>query len=523
MRQAGPIAVVALMLWAEPVLAQSFSYLPPGDLVPGSGEGREDYTVYAPGIRFPVEVAPAFVNSQVWGHGGSQGPGGSQCDEVNYSYPWRDNYCESRQWEMPLCPTGIGHQGEDMRPSTCDNHTHWAVATVDGTITNVGSYSVYLTAADGTRYDYLHMSNVQVAVGQEVLRGDRLGYVSNVFGGTPTTIHLHFNLRQFVDGLGEVYVPPYLSLVEAYQALINLPPQGELSSSDCEAIGGWALDPDGPDEAVDVLLSFDGPADDPAALQVALVADLARATPCEPAESCSHGFELPTPYGLLDGEIHAVYGYAYDTELELGVELAGSPAEIQCTLGALDGYRRELVGDAMEAWKLSEPLDRVEVSAATLAALPETLPLGDDPELVTDDSRSALWVIDGALKRPVADEAVARAWRLDGDGAASWLAADLAQVPTGPPLRSRPLLLTAAGGPSYLLDDDLATAPDEPAGEPGTADGVVGTNEGCACASAAGGGASGAWWLGPLISGCWALRGRRRRAGGGGPRGAALR
>ena len=34
---------------------------------------------------------------------------------------------------------------------------------------NVGSYSVYLTASDGTRYDYLHMRPVLVSSGERVV------------------------------------------------------------------------------------------------------------------------------------------------------------------------------------------------------------------------------------------------------------------------------------------------------------------------------------------------------------------
>jgi hypothetical protein len=88
------------------VLAQEPFYLPVGDLLPGSGEGLADPTVYAPGMRYPIEVGPSYPNSQVYMNGGSMGPGGSQCDAVNYSYPWRDNYCEKRTWDMPLCPAG---------------------------------------------------------------------------------------------------------------------------------------------------------------------------------------------------------------------------------------------------------------------------------------------------------------------------------------------------------------------------------------------------------------------------------
>ncbi len=164
------LVLAGVGLTAAPAVAAPWSYDDPGVLEPNSGQGREDWMVYAPGMRFPMEAGPAFANSQVYRPGGSQGPGGSQCDAVNYDYPWRDNYCEIRSWDMPLCPAGTGHQGQDIRPATCEKSVHWNVSTVDGSVTNVGSYSVYVTAADGTRYDYLHGDNVQVTNGQGVSR-----------------------------------------------------------------------------------------------------------------------------------------------------------------------------------------------------------------------------------------------------------------------------------------------------------------------------------------------------------------
>ena len=70
---APPLAVLAL---ASSARADDFTFQPPGDLVSGSGQGRVDDKVYAPGMRFPMESGPAFANSQVWGVGGSQGPAG---------------------------------------------------------------------------------------------------------------------------------------------------------------------------------------------------------------------------------------------------------------------------------------------------------------------------------------------------------------------------------------------------------------------------------------------------------------
>ena len=156
-------------------------YLPPGDLLPGSGEGVAEYTVFAPGMRYPLEAGPSFPNSQVYGNGGLNGPGGSQCDAVNYDYPWRDNYCETRTWDMPLCPSGQGHQGQDVRPATCENRKHWIVASAAGQVTSIGSYSVYVTTPAGQRFDYLHgaLDTLVVSEGQELQAGDPIIKVSN--------------------------------------------------------------------------------------------------------------------------------------------------------------------------------------------------------------------------------------------------------------------------------------------------------------------------------------------------------
>jgi hypothetical protein len=224
-------ALVVAAILALPGVARADdppTFDPPGALVPGSGSGRaSDTNVYASDMRFPIESAPAFANSQVWGHGGNSGPANSsQCDKENFQYPWHDNYCETRDWDMPLCPSGTGHQGQDVRAATCEKDKHVTVAAADGTITNIGSYSVYLTAADGTRYDYLHETTalLVVKVGDKVKKGQPIGKVANNFGTDVTTVHLHFNIHQNVSGVGSVYVPPYTSLIRAYQDLLGLLP-----------------------------------------------------------------------------------------------------------------------------------------------------------------------------------------------------------------------------------------------------------------------------------------------------------
>ncbi|CAN0135710.1 unnamed protein product [Chrysoparadoxa australica] len=202
------------------------SFMPPGDLTPDSGVGQTEQINYAPQMRFPLEAGQAYANSQVYGHGGYLGPGGGQCDAANYAYAWRDNFCETRSYSAPLCPSGTGHQGQDIRPASCQDAVHWAVAADDGVITSVGSYSVRLMSETGVRYTYLHLErdSLQVAPGDAVSQGERLGFVSNEFGGTPTTIHLHFEIKMALEtphGLQNVNVPPYVALVDSYQQLLS--------------------------------------------------------------------------------------------------------------------------------------------------------------------------------------------------------------------------------------------------------------------------------------------------------------
>ena len=53
-------------------------------------------------------------------------------------------------------------------------------------------------------------------IGQQVKGGDRIGLVSDNMGSAQTTIHLHFDVYS-----GGLYIPTYMSLIEAYQNLID--------------------------------------------------------------------------------------------------------------------------------------------------------------------------------------------------------------------------------------------------------------------------------------------------------------
>ena len=224
--------------------------------------GRADYHVYAR-MRFPIAYAPSYVKSQSfmpWGDCyrtgmvGRMGRKGApyQCkvnglplvfDElaaVNFTYPWRDNFCEQRDFLVGQCPGGYGHQGEDIRPAQCVLNNAAAdrclpyqdlVAAVhDGVIRrlpgNLGAYIVVNSENEHVRFRYLHMNPKFMDAdgllnGRQVSEGEIIGKVAT-WGDFEqgTSYHLHFNIQVFTK-IGWVWVNPYMTLVAAYERLIG--------------------------------------------------------------------------------------------------------------------------------------------------------------------------------------------------------------------------------------------------------------------------------------------------------------
>lgn len=244
-----------------------------GESTPGfSGEGwagspaYPDTYVFAPGIGWPL-AGDGFANSQVYRPGGMLG--GDECDSLNYSYPWQDNFCETRSRTNGFCTSDRGHQGQDIRPASCPRQSgggDMAVAVADGYISHIGSISVKLRDEAGRTYWYLHLkhwescdlsllstpeqcnssqlasvctaSALAVEQGDEMQAGDPIGEVSDWFGvewrggacrEALTTDHLHFEIWDTISPDGAptssaVRVPPYSSLVLAYLRRLGAEP-----------------------------------------------------------------------------------------------------------------------------------------------------------------------------------------------------------------------------------------------------------------------------------------------------------
>jgi hypothetical protein len=158
----------------------------------------------------------------------------------NYSYPWRDNFCEHRYFYVGQCPGGLGHQGQDIRPASCkqriqganrcEPYQHDVVAVRDGAVLRSSSQEALYIVANApnerVRFRYLHMLPKQfnangLVSGRLVHEGEVIGKVGNFFRRErATTYHLHLDM-QVPTKYGWVFVNPYMTLVAAYERLIR--------------------------------------------------------------------------------------------------------------------------------------------------------------------------------------------------------------------------------------------------------------------------------------------------------------
>ena len=224
-------------LAARPIASSpEFSYRPSGDIVAHSGarkqSGHADLTAYSQ-IRFPLEKAPAFARSQ---SGAKRKPG-----ERTGGYPWQDNFCEARSFEVGQCAAGFGHQGQDIRPGvcalqnsespgSCDPKRQAVVAVRDGVLIRALKQQAATlqinTSTEHIRFRYMHMNPSAMDAdgilnGRRVSEGEKIGVVSNYLDHpNGTTRHLHFDVQVFTRD-GWIWVNPYTTLISAYERLIR--------------------------------------------------------------------------------------------------------------------------------------------------------------------------------------------------------------------------------------------------------------------------------------------------------------
>jgi MYXO-CTERM domain-containing protein len=312
---------------------------------------------------------------------------------------------------------------------------------------------------------------------------------------------------------------------------IAAPPTGTVDATACEGIAGWAQDPDTPDAAIDVRVSFGAPEGDPAAVTVSVTADDERDDLCEALGSCAHGFALEIPRLLQDDVARAVHVVAIDSEGEANATIAGGDAMVQCPRPPLpEGVRRAVDPTTLAAWRFDLLWDAMRADAAELAGFEDGEALPGVALIVRDSADESLWWVDDGWRRAI-DEATAVAWRIDPASAQSVGPEIVAQWREGPPMRARPELVTD-GVAVYLIDDPPAEGMGQgDDGDGGVDDGTDdgGTDDGSDDAGGGGGAAvpdagdassgcgcaadrdRGAWWLLAVVGVAIARR-RRTRA-----------
>ncbi|MDE5454492.1 peptidoglycan DD-metalloendopeptidase family protein [Bradyrhizobium sp. CSA112] len=213
-------------------VSPAFTYYPGGDIISRSSVrrrgGRADFAAYSQ-IRFPLEKAPAAIRSQSFGR--------KRTESV---YPWRDNFCEARSFQVGQCAAGFGHQGQDVRPAPCPPNSNSesachpkkqaVVAVRDGIVIRAPKQQAATlqinTRNEHIRFRYMHMNPSAmdadgILSGRRVAEGEKIGVVSNYLDfPNGTSYHLHFDVQVFTRD-GWIWVNPYTTLIASYERLIR--------------------------------------------------------------------------------------------------------------------------------------------------------------------------------------------------------------------------------------------------------------------------------------------------------------
>src|SRR5207247_6576237 len=135
---------------------------------------------------------------------------------------------------------GFGHQGQDIRPAPCpprnegvdrcEPNQRAVVAVRDGVVirslTEQPATLQINTRNEHIRFRYMHMNPMRMDAdgilnGRHVGEGEKIGVVSNYLDRpNGTSRHLHFDVQVFPRD-GWLWVNPYVTLVSAYERLIN--------------------------------------------------------------------------------------------------------------------------------------------------------------------------------------------------------------------------------------------------------------------------------------------------------------
>src|SRR4029077_2211894 len=136
------------------------------------------------------------------------------------------------------CPSGFGHQGQDLRPracpdpgdgpKTCDPKQQPIFAVRDGVLIRTPGQQAATLQINGRnehiRFRYMHMNPSTmdaegVLNGRMVAEGEKIGVVSDYLEHSNSTApRLRFDVQVFTRD-GWIGVNPYVTLISAYERL----------------------------------------------------------------------------------------------------------------------------------------------------------------------------------------------------------------------------------------------------------------------------------------------------------------
>ncbi|MBY3500869.1 M23 family metallopeptidase [Rhizobium laguerreae] len=240
---------ILLSTWSA-VLGQDLSYVAPGDILPRTNLGIADRVVSFPAWRFPMNVGSAASQHAYIGTQLSKYHGVDWANDPRlFAYPSRDNQCEPREWKVNACPSGIGHQGVDIRANSNADNTWEVTAVEDGVVTSVTNNTTVRVRSGNHTVRYLHMHPQSIILagikeGVLVRQGQVLGKVSCFMSGSCTTSrHLHLDAYSGTEVRGNFY-HVYPSLIAAYRRAWRLDAgivDGELARDPAREVGGGTV------------------------------------------------------------------------------------------------------------------------------------------------------------------------------------------------------------------------------------------------------------------------------------------
>ncbi len=256
------------------------------------------------------------------------------CTRGNYQYPPTTEYeCQSTVAD-DYQPEGI------LEGATCDYITGWIHDQDDlGQAINVHYY--VNDVFEGVAIADLYRSDV----------GDHIFQIAtpeSLKTGTDQTIKVYgINIKndgsEVGSGNAELLNSPKTLTCEPVSTIVDdYDPIGYHDLATCEEIKGWAVDEDTPNDSINVHI-YDGQAGSGGTMIANITTDIFRLGVNEVVGvTGNHGFSLPPPESLIDGNSHDIYVYAIDSSGEgINTLLSNSPQTLNC-LGvtwdvALDG------------------------------------------------------------------------------------------------------------------------------------------------------------------------------------------